>query len=140
MEETSTRDTESSISEAESELTYSSSMLDRLNFTPLEETSEIWQQKIVHRLKEAIAQTYLQIDGSQETHREVYQMIRTYANNHKNRFPSIETYRGFRFCMYMEIMNDAQSGHDKAVVFRKWRRMCDYDMEPCEKDFIRCGF
>ena len=103
--------------------------------------SEIWRQQIVHRLKEAIAQIYLQIDGSPATHHEVYEMIKTFANNDKsNRFPSIETYRKFRFCMYMEIMNDAQSGQDKATVFRKWQRICNYDMEPCEKDFIRSGF
>ena len=42
--------------------------------------------------------------------------------------------------MYMEIMNDAQSGQDKAAIFRKWQRICNYDMEPCEKDFIRSGF
>ena len=103
--------------------------------------SEIWRQQIVHRLKEAIAQIYLQIDGSQATHHEVYEMIKTFANNDKNnRFPSIETYRKFRFCMYMEIMNDAQSGQDKVAVFRKWQRICNYDMEPCEKDFIRSGF
>ena len=103
--------------------------------------SEIWRQQIVHRLKEAIAQIYLQIDGSPATHHEVYETIKTFANNDKsNRFPSIETYRKFRFCMYMEIMNDAQSGQDKAAVFRKWQRICNYDMEPCEKDFIRSGF
>ena len=102
---------------------------------------EIRRQQIVHRLKEAIAQIYLQIDGSQATHHEVYEMIKTFANMDKNNhFPSIETYRKFRFGMYMEIMNDAKSGRDKAAVFRKWQRICNYDMEPCEKDFIRTGF
>ena len=42
--------------------------------------------------------------------------------------------------MYMEIMKDAQSEQDKAVVFRKWQKICNYNMEPCEKDFIRLGF
>ena len=102
--------------------------------------SQIWQQQIVHRLKEAIAQIYLRIDGSQATHREVYELIRTFSTSQGNRFPSIETYRKFRFCMYMEIMNDTQSGLDKPTVFRKWKKICNYDMQPCEKDFIRRGF
>ena len=102
--------------------------------------SQIWQQQIVHRLKETIAQIYLQIDGSQATHYEVYDLIRTFSNSQGNHFPSIETYRKFRFCMYMQIMNDTRSGSDKAAVFRKWKRICNYDMEPCERDFIRSGF
>ena len=102
--------------------------------------SQIWQQQIVHRLKEALAQIYLQKDGSLATHREVYDLIRTFSASQGNHFPSIETYRRFRFCMFMEIMNDAQSAPDKATAFRKWKKICNYDMEPCEKDFIRTGF
>ena len=104
------------------------------------QTSQIWQQQIIHRLKESIVQIYLQVDGSQATHHEVYELIKAFSNSQNNRFPSIETYRKFRFCMYMEIMNDAKSGADKASVFRIWKKICNYDMEPCEKDFIRQSF
>ena len=104
--------------------------------------SEIWQQQIVHRLKKAIAQIYLQIDGSQITYHKVFELIRTFSTRYgeRNGFPSIETYRKFRFSMYMEIMNDAQSEQDKAIAFRKWKKICNYDMKPCEKDFLRSGF
>ena len=103
------------------------------------QNDEIWRQQIVHPLKEAIAEIYLQIDQSEATHHEVFKLINEFSSQ-ENRFPSIETYRKFRFCMYMEIMKDAQSEQDKAVVFRKWQKICNYDMEPCEKDFIRLGF
>ena len=100
---------------------------------------EIWRQQIVHRLEEAIAEIYLHIDQSEVIHHEVFKLIKQFSSQ-GNRFPSIETYRKFRFCMYMEIMKDAQSGQDKTAVFRKWQKICNYDMEPCEKDFIRLGF
>ena len=105
------------------------------------QNDEIWRQQIVHRLKEAIAEIYLQIDQSKATHHEVFKLIKQFSSQ-ANRldFPSIETYRNFRFFMYLEIMKDAQSEQDKAVVFRKWQKICNYDMEPCEKDFIRLGF
>ena len=102
--------------------------------------SQIWQQQIIHRLKESIVKIYLQVDGSQATHHEVFELIRTFSTSQTNHFPSIETYRKFRFCMYMEIMNDARSGADKGSVFRIWKKICNYDMEPCERDFIRIGF
>ena len=93
-----------------------------------------WQQQIVYVLKEAFAQI------CPATHHEVFELIRTFSAKKGNHFPSIETYRRFRFCMYMEIMNDAQSAPDKATAFRKWKKICNYDMEPCERDFIRSAF
>ena len=104
------------------------------------EKKQIWSHQIVHRLKEAIVQMYMQIDESQATHNEVYELIKEFSTTQENSFPSIETYRKFQFCMYKEIMDDAQSGQDKSLVFRKWKKFCNYDLEHCEKDFIRSGF
>ena len=128
--------------------------LDRIQFTPIEDSdshlslttfnsiatrnSKRWQQKIVFRLKEAIAETYLRLDSSEATHSKVFDLIRTYSQ--ENDFPNIETYRNFRFSMYMNIMNDARSGLDKAIVFRKWKNICKFDMKPCEKHFLRSSF
>ena len=105
---------------------------------------KIWQQQIVYHLKEAIIQMYFQINGSQATHFEVYQMIRNFSkrleNDDERIFPNLETYRQFRFCMYMQIMKDAKSESSKSDIFEKWKKICNYDMEPCEKEYIRSRF
>ena len=101
------------------------------------QNSELWQQQIVHSLKESIVQMYLQKDGARATHYEVNKMIRHFSASQDNLFPSLETYRRFRFCMYMDIMNESRLDSDKAAVFQKWKKICNYDMEPCEKEYIR---
>ena len=104
------------------------------------QNSELWQQQIVHSLKESIVQMYLQNDGARATHYEVQKMIRHFSTSQDDPFPSLETYRKFRFCMYMDIMNESRPDSDKASVFRKWKKICNYDMEPCEKEYIRPCF
>ena len=104
------------------------------------QNSELWQQQIVHSLKESIVQMYLQKDGARATHYEVNKMIRHFSASQDNLFPSLETYRRFRFSMYMDIMNESRLGSNKAAVFQKWKKICRYDMEPCEKEYIRLVF
>ena len=140
--------------DAESVFSNISEYLGGLQFTPIEETdshssqttsnsittrnSQRWQKKIVYRLKEAFVQSYMWKDSSLATHQKVYQLIRTYSGS--NNFPHIDTYRKFRFNMYMDIMDDARSGLDRARVFGKWKEICNFDMEPCEKDYLRSSF
>ena len=49
--------------------------------------------------------------------------------------PSLETYRQFRFCLYMQILKDSKN-MSKSDAWEKWEDMSDYDMRPREKRFL----
>ena len=49
--------------------------------------------------------------------------------------PSLETYRRFRFSLYMKILDDSK-GLSKSKAWEKWEDICDYDMRPREKEFL----
>ena len=51
-------------------------------------------------------------------------------------FPNLETYRQFRFALYMKIMNDSQE-MSAEVAFLKWKKICQRDMKDCERDYLR---
>ena len=48
--------------------------------------------------------------------------------------PSLQTYRRFRFCLYMQILDDSK--RSKSDAWEKWEDICDYDMRPREKEFL----
>ena len=49
--------------------------------------------------------------------------------------PSLETYRKFRFCLYMKILEDSKS-MSKLDAWEKWDKISDYDMRPREIEFL----
>ena len=49
--------------------------------------------------------------------------------------PSLETYRRFRFCLYMKILEDCKN-MSKSDAWEKWEGISDYDMRPREKEFL----
>ena len=49
--------------------------------------------------------------------------------------PSLETYRKFRFCLYMKILEDSKS-MSKLGAWEKWDKISDYDMRPREIEFL----
>ena len=63
-------------------------------------------------------------------------MYRCKLRSYYSDIPNIETYRSFRFGMYMEIMNDTTE-KPRAQVFKKWEEICYTDMRQAEQKFIR---
>lgn len=49
--------------------------------------------------------------------------------------PSLETYRWFRYSLYMKILEDSKD-LSKSETWEKWEDICDYDMRPREKEFL----
>ena len=49
--------------------------------------------------------------------------------------PSLETYRKFRFSLYMKILEDSKN-MSKSDAWEKWDRISDYDMRPKEIEFL----
>ena len=51
-------------------------------------------------------------------------------------FPNIESYRQFRFALYMEIMKDSKRMSAQKA-FSKWIKITRHNMKECEQDFLR---
>ena len=49
--------------------------------------------------------------------------------------PGLETYRQFRFCLYMKILDDSKN-MSKSDAWERWQGMSNYDMRPREKEFL----
>ena len=49
--------------------------------------------------------------------------------------PSLETYRKFRFSLYMKILEDSKN-MSKLDAWEKWDGISDYNMRPREKEFL----
>jgi len=100
--------------------------------------SHIWQQQLQEFFKEALRQIYLNVDESYETHEVIDGsdgFIRECSRNSQS-VPSLETYRRFRFHLYMAILEDTKK-LSKSESWEKWKGMSDYDMRPREKQFLR---
>ena len=100
--------------------------------------SHIWQQQLQEFLKQALVQIYLNVDESYATHKIIDEYIRECSRNSKI-VPNLETYRRFRFCLYMTILEESKRMHSKSDVWEKWHGISDYDMRPREKQFLRIG-
>ena len=50
-------------------------------------------------------------------------------------FPSLETYRRFRFSLYMAILEDSTK-IGKSATWKKWEQISNYDMRPKEKQYL----
>ena len=50
-------------------------------------------------------------------------------------FPNLETYRRFRFCLYMTILDDSKK-LTKSEAWKKWDGISNYDMTIRERQFL----
>ena len=62
-------------------------------------------------------------------------IIRSCHHLFDSKMPSLETYRRFRFCLYMKILEDSKN-MSKADAWEQWADISDYDMRAREKRFL----
>ena len=124
--------------------------------------SQIWQQQLHEFFKEALIHLYLNLNESYATHEVIDKFIRECSGKSERKsriilplqtydltytfcvvsiiqliksFPSLETYRRFRFCLYMNILEDSKI-MTKSDAWEKWHEISNYDMRPREKQFL----